>query len=155
MVNNMDFGHQLHSRVKRVNNAISRFLAPLPFQNSPLVEAMHYGTLLGGKRLRPFLVYATGEMFGVSQDVLDVPAAAVECIHAYSLIHDDLPAMDDDDLRRGLATCHIRFGEDNAILAGQFRFNTPGFTAVLKLLRDVKRPPFNPALKQFRTQNIQ
>lgn len=118
MVNNMDFGHQLHSRVERVNNAISRFLAPLPFQNSPLVEAMHYGTLLGGKRLRPFLVYATGEMFGVSPDVLDIPAAAVECIHAYSLIHDDLPAMDDDDLRRGLATCHIKFGEDNAILAG-------------------------------------
>lgn len=79
---------------------------------------MHYGALLGGKRLRPFLVYATGEMFGVSRSTLDAPAAAVECIHAYSLMHDDLPAMDDDDLRRGQPTCHIKFGEANAILAG-------------------------------------
>ncbi len=79
---------------------------------------MQYGALLGGKRLRPFLVYATGQMFGVSTATLDAPAAAVECIHAYSLIHDDLPAMDDDDLRRGLPTCHIKFGEANAILAG-------------------------------------
>lgn len=70
------------------------------------------------KRLRPFTVYATGNMFGISDNTLDAPAAAVECIHAYSLIHDDLPAMDDDDLRRGQPTCHIKFGEANAILAG-------------------------------------
>lgn len=76
---------------------------------------MQYGALLGGKRLRPFLVYATGQMFGVSLSTLDAPAAAVECIHAYSLMHDDLPAMDDDDLRRGLPTCHVKFGEANAI----------------------------------------
>lgn len=63
-------------------------------------------------------VYATGNMFGISDNTLDAPAAAVECIHAYSLIHDDLPAMDDDDLRRGQPTCHIKFGEANAILAG-------------------------------------
>ncbi len=79
---------------------------------------MRHGALLGGKRLRPFLVYTTGQMFGVSLANLDAPAAAVECIHAYSLIHDDLPAMDDDDLRRGQPTCHIKFGEANAILAG-------------------------------------
>jgi farnesyl diphosphate synthase len=83
-----------------------------------MVEAMRHGALLGGKRLRPFLVYATGQMFGLSLENLDAPAAAVECIHAYSLIHDDLPAMDDDDLRRGQPTCHIKFGEANAILAG-------------------------------------
>lgn len=71
-----------------------------------------------GKRLRPFLVYAVGEMFNVPVANLDVPAAAIECIHAYSLIHDDLPAMDNDDLRRGKPTCHIEFGEANAILAG-------------------------------------
>lgn len=114
----MDFNHQLQTHTDRVNQAIVDFLKPLPFQNSPMVEAMHYGALLGGKRLRPFLVYATGEMFGVSPEVLDVPAAAIECIHAYSLIHDDLPAMDNDDLRRGQPTCHIKFGEENAILAG-------------------------------------
>jgi len=79
---------------------------------------MRYGALLGGKRLRPFLVYATGEMFNADPASLDAPAAAVECIHAYSLIHDDLPAMDDDALRRGQPTCHIKYGEDTAILAG-------------------------------------
>ncbi|MGY5958188.1 (2E,6E)-farnesyl diphosphate synthase [Kosakonia sp. BK9b] len=114
----MDFHQQLQACVEKANDALRRFIEPLPFQNTPLVEAMQYGALLGGKRLRPFLVYATGTMFGVSQQTLDAPAAAVECIHAYSLIHDDLPAMDDDDLRRGLPTCHIKFGEANAILAG-------------------------------------
>jgi farnesyl diphosphate synthase len=114
----MDFPQQLQACVEQANEALRRFIAPQPFQNTPLVEAMHYGALLGGKRLRPFLVYATGEMFGVSRTTLDAPAAAVECIHAYSLMHDDLPAMDDDDLRRGLPTCHIKFGEANAILAG-------------------------------------
>ena len=114
----MDFANELQARVVRANDALRRFIAPQPFQNTPLVEAMHYGALLGGKRLRPFLVYATGNMFGISDNTLDAPAAAVECIHAYSLIHDDLPAMDDDDLRRGQPTCHIKFGEANAILAG-------------------------------------
>ncbi|QGN36874.1 (2E,6E)-farnesyl diphosphate synthase [Klebsiella oxytoca] len=114
----MDFPQQLQSCVEQANEALRRFIEPQPFQNTPLVEAMQYGALLGGKRLRPFLVYATGDMFGVSRATLDAPAAAVECIHAYSLMHDDLPAMDDDDLRRGLPTCHIKFGEANAILAG-------------------------------------
>ena len=110
----MDFSNALQARVIRANDALRRFIEPQPFQNTPLVEAMHYGALLGGKRLRPFLVYATGKMFGISDNTLDAPAAAVECIHAYSLIHDDLPAMDDDDLRRGQPTCHIKFGEANA-----------------------------------------
>lgn len=114
----MDFPQQLSTCVTQANDALRRFIEPLPFQNTPLVEAMQYGALLGGKRLRPFLVYATGKMFGVDSQTLDAPAAAVECIHAYSLMHDDLPAMDNDDLRRGLPTCHIKFGESNAILAG-------------------------------------
>lgn len=112
------FTQQLETCVEQANAALRHFIAPLPFQNTPLVEAMNYGALLGGKRLRPFLVYATGSMFGVSAHTLDAPAAAVECIHAYSLIHDDLPAMDDDDLRRGQPTCHIKYGEASAILAG-------------------------------------
>ncbi|QCJ69027.1 (2E,6E)-farnesyl diphosphate synthase [Providencia heimbachae] len=102
----------------RVNQYLLDALNALPFADLPLAEAMKYGTLLGGKRLRPFLTYAVGSMLGVNQENLDVPAAAVECIHAYSLIHDDLPAMDDDDLRRGQPTCHIKFGEGNAVLAG-------------------------------------
>jgi len=114
----MDFARLLDAYQQQVNGALTRFIEPLPFQSSPLVNAMHYGALLGGKRLRPFLVYATGEMLHADPASLDAPAAAVECIHAYSLIHDDLPAMDDDALRRGQPTCHIKYGEDTAILAG-------------------------------------
>ena len=83
-----------------------------------LHAAQRYAVLGGGKRLRPLLVYCTGEALGVSVDVLDAPAAAVELIHAYSLVHDDLPAMDDDDLRRGRPTTHRAFDEATAILAG-------------------------------------
>ena len=79
---------------------------------------MKYGLLLGGKRVRPFLVYATGKMLGAETPALDYAAAAIESIHAYSLIHDDLPAMDNDELRRGQPTCHIAFDEATAILAG-------------------------------------
>lgn len=83
-----------------------------------LKQAMAYSVLNGGKRMRPFLVYAVGDMLNVSLDDLDFPAIALECVHAYSLIHDDLPAMDDDNLRRGQPTCHIAFDEATAILAG-------------------------------------
>jgi farnesyl diphosphate synthase len=84
----------------------------------PLVEAMRYAVLGGGKRVRPLLAYAAGELAGASPDVVDAAAAAVEMIHAYSLVHDDLPAMDDDVLRRGKPTCHVAFGEATALLAG-------------------------------------
>lgn len=113
-----EFAEQLSVHAERVNQALNRFITDLPFQGSALVDAMAYGALLGGKRLRPFLVYTTGQLFGIPLSSLDAPAAAVESIHAYSLIHDDLPAMDDDDLRRGQPTCHIKFGEATAILAG-------------------------------------
>jgi geranylgeranyl pyrophosphate synthase len=83
-----------------------------------LLEAMRYSTLAGGKRVRPVLVYATGEALGASLELLDCAAAAVELIHVYSLVHDDLPAMDDDDLRRGRPTCHRAFDEATAILTG-------------------------------------
>ena len=83
-----------------------------------LLEAMRYSTLGGGKRVRPVLVYATGEALGAPLEVLDAAAAAVELIHVYSLVHDDLPAMDNDDLRRGKPTCHRAFDEATAILVG-------------------------------------
>jgi farnesyl diphosphate synthase len=83
-----------------------------------LREAMRYSALGGGKRLRPLLVYVTGESLGAPLEELDAPAAAVELIHVYSLVHDDLPAMDDDDLRRGRLTCHRAFDEATAILVG-------------------------------------
>lgn len=113
-----EFHQQLQTLRQRNNRVLLDYIAPLPFNNGDLIKAMRHGALLGGKRLRPFLVYTTGQMFGLSVNNLDAPAAAVECIHAYSLIHDDLPAMDNDDLRRGQPTCHIKFGEANAILAG-------------------------------------
>jgi farnesyl diphosphate synthase/geranylgeranyl diphosphate synthase type II len=83
-----------------------------------LLEAMRYSTLAGGKRVRPVLVYATGEALGAPLELLDAAAAAVELIHVYSLVHDDLPAMDNDDLRRGRPTCHRAYDEATAILVG-------------------------------------
>ena len=83
-----------------------------------LHQAMRYSVLGGGKRMRPLLVYASGQLFGAQAETLDAAAMAVELIHAYSLVHDDLPAMDDDALRRGKPTTHIAFDEATAILAG-------------------------------------
>jgi farnesyl diphosphate synthase len=102
----------------RADEALAR---ALPDEAQPPVElhrAMRYAVLGGGKRLRPLLVYAAGLALGAAPERLDASAAAVEIIHAYSLVHDDLPAMDDDSLRRGRPTCHIVFGEAMAILAG-------------------------------------
>ena len=108
----------LTSYQQRNNQQLNQWLEQLPHQEQPLIQAMKYGLLLGGKRIRPFLVYSTGQMLGCKPENLDTPASAIECIHAYSLIHDDLPAMDDDDLRRGQPTCHIKFDEATAILTG-------------------------------------
>jgi len=83
-----------------------------------LAEAMNYSTLNGGKRLRALLVYATGEALDVNLNLLDAPASAVELIHAYSLVHDDMPIMDDDDLRRGRPTCHKAYDDATALLVG-------------------------------------
>ena len=103
---------------ERNNLQLNQWLDNMPHQNERLINAMRYGLLLGGKRVRPFLVYITGQMLGCSLSELDTSASAIECIHAYSLIHDDLPAMDDDDLRRGQPTCHKKFDEATAILTG-------------------------------------
>ncbi|WP_104028678.1 (2E,6E)-farnesyl diphosphate synthase [Vibrio jasicida] len=108
----------LTSYQQRNNQQLNQWLEQLPHQEQPLIQAMKYGLLLGGKRVRPFLVYITGQMLGCEPEDLDTPASSIECIHAYSLIHDDLPAMDDDDLRRGQPTCHIKFDEATAILTG-------------------------------------
>ena len=102
----------------RADAVLARVLPPEDQPPAELHRAMRYAVLGGGKRLRPLLVYATGTTFGAPPETLDAAAAAVEIIHAYSLVHDDLPAMDDDSLRRGRATCHVVFGEAMAILAG-------------------------------------
>ncbi|RUO52331.1 (2E,6E)-farnesyl diphosphate synthase [Pseudidiomarina homiensis] len=101
-----------------INRVLEEQLQLIASPAARLHEAMRYALVLGGKRVRPFLTYAVGDICSAPRTTLDLAAAAVECIHAYSLIHDDLPAMDDDDLRRGQPTCHKAFDEATAILAG-------------------------------------
>ncbi len=100
------------------NKAVKERLPRPEYSTDRLTEAMEYVTMNGGKRLRAILVYFTGEMLGAQRKYLNAPAAAVEFIHAYSLVHDDLPAMDDDDMRRGQPACHIYYDEATAILTG-------------------------------------
>ncbi|EDY87575.1 geranyltranstransferase [gamma proteobacterium HTCC5015] len=114
----MDFKQALAHYQERVNATIERYLPDPQQAPEALHSAMHYSATGGGKRVRPLLCYATAEALGQSAEQVDGAAAALELIHAYSLVHDDLPAMDDDDLRRGQATCHIAFDEATAILAG-------------------------------------
>jgi farnesyl diphosphate synthase len=115
---NAELGPALQALVARAEQALDRLLPAADRSPPDLHRAMRYAVLGGGKRLRPLLVYAAGHALGRDGPELDAPACAVELIHAYSLVHDDLPAMDDDALRRGRPTCHIVFGEAMAILAG-------------------------------------
>lgn len=101
-----------------VDRWLERLLPPVSETPATIHEAMRYSVFAGGKRLRPVLAIATGELFGAPEDELLPVACSLEMIHTYSLVHDDLPAMDDDDLRRGMPTCHVKFGEAIAILAG-------------------------------------
>lgn len=119
MSTSTEFNSRLKHYQQRVDNALDACLPDTPTQQHNLIKAMRYSVIGGGgKRIRPAMVYAAGEAMGVDQHILDTPACAVEMIHAYSLIHDDLPAMDDDHLRRGQPTCHKAFDEATAILAG-------------------------------------
>ncbi len=122
---------------ERFERVLDQRLPPEDLEPQILHQAMRYSSLCGGKRIRPMLVYACGQVFGLAPETLDAAACAVELIHAYSLIHDDLPAMDDDDLRRGRATCHLAFDEATAILAGD-ALQALAFRA---LADDAKQPP--------------
>ena len=110
-----EFESLLGSYQKRINQTLEGFL---PSDDSILSEAMRYSVLNGGKRLRPILVYLSSELGEASHDSIDTLAGSIELIHCYSLIHDDLPSMDDDDLRRGNPTTHKKYDEATAILAG-------------------------------------
>jgi geranylgeranyl pyrophosphate synthase len=114
----MPFKQLLETYAGRVEKALDHYLPSPNIEPIQLHAAMRYATLGGGKRIRAALVYATGEALGADADDLDAAASAVELIHAFSLIHDDLPSMDNDDLRRGRPTCHREFGEATALLAG-------------------------------------
>ncbi|WP_455203541.1 polyprenyl synthetase family protein, partial [Kaarinaea lacus] len=114
----MSLQQYLQKHQQRVEAVLDKWLPRADVMPHTLHQAMRYSTLGGGKRIRPILVYATGEALGIAPEQLDGPACAVELIHAYSLIHDDLPSMDNDILRRGRDTCHIAFNEATAVLAG-------------------------------------
>jgi geranylgeranyl pyrophosphate synthase len=108
----------LETSRSRLEGCLDRWLPAAATHPADLHRAMRYSALAGGKRIRPTLVYASGQAVGADPGLLDAPACAIELIHTYSLIHDDLPSMDDDDLRRGKPSCHRAFDEATAILAG-------------------------------------
>lgn len=108
----------LRETADAVNDALSALIPTSNDSDGCLFEAMRYSTMAGGKRLRPFLVISAADLFDVPRAWSIPPAAAIEMVHTYSLVHDDLPAMDDDDMRRGQPTCHVKFDDATAILAG-------------------------------------
>jgi geranylgeranyl diphosphate synthase type II len=128
----MDFSHYWSVRQKKVDAALNRFLPPAGTRPKTIHQAMRYSIFAGGKRLRPVICLATAEVLrGKTERALPL-ACAVECIHTYSLIHDDLPALDNDDLRRGRPTCHKVFGDAIAILAGD-ALQTQAYEVLAKL----------------------
>ena len=116
---------------KTVDAKIDALIPSADIEPKNLHAAMRWSALAGGKRFRPALCFAVGKTFGAAEEDLRAAAAAIEMIHTYSLIHDDLPAMDDDRLRRGRETCHIKFGEATAILAGD-RLQTLAFQSIVE-----------------------
>ena len=114
----MSFADRVPEYLERVERALDARLPAAGGRPASLHAAMRYAALGGGKRIRPLLCYASGEVLGVAPERLDDAACAVECVHVFSLVHDDLPAMDDDALRRGKPSTHAAFGEATAILAG-------------------------------------
>ncbi|RTL56453.1 MAG: geranyl transferase [Rhodocyclaceae bacterium] len=118
MTQNMSFPTWMGHIQQRTETALQSHLPTKAVSPARLHDAMAYATLGGGKRVRPLLCQAAGLVFQTSEEALDFPACAVEMIHAYSLVHDDLPCMDDDTLRRGKPTCHVEFDEATALLVG-------------------------------------
>src|SRR3954465_5476101 len=120
---NASFAGRLNAAAAGTEQLLARLLTPAPPDGGigrppRITEAMRYSSLGGGKRLRPFLTVETAALFGVKREYALMAGAAIELVHCYSLVHDDLPAMDDDDLRRGRPTAHKKFDEATAILAG-------------------------------------
>ena len=113
-----DFQSWVHTRQTRIESVLETVLAAPDIAPQRLHQAMRYAVLGAGKRVRPLLAFAAGELSGADEERVGIAAAAVECIHAYSLVHDDLPCMDDDVLRRGRPTCHVEYDEPTALLVG-------------------------------------
>ncbi len=143
----MSIQEHIRPLMERSDHQLDLLLSVSTSASGQLLEAMRYSVFNGGKRFRPVLTYAACQAVTGQIEAADAPAAAVELIHAYSLVHDDLPAMDDDDLRRGQPTCHIKFDEATAILAGD-ALQTAAFSALLKH----NNPDHLPQLLQELTQ---
>ncbi len=120
----MDFKAKYDTYLKAVENQIDEYFRSCDIPQKNVIDAMRYAIKGGGKRIRPVLVMAVAELFGADMNDAARVALAVECVHNYSLIHDDLPCMDDDDLRRGRPTCHKVYGESTALLAGDGLLNS-------------------------------
>ena len=123
------FGRQLETWRLRMEGALAKRLPPADEIPSRLHEAMRYSVLGGGKRIRPALLFATARTLGLTEDEVEAAACAIELIHVYSLVHDDLPAMDDDDLRRGRPTCHKAFDEATVLRVGRSVEQAAAFAA--------------------------
>jgi len=136
-----EFKAALTECARLVDEMLDRLLPPETGPEARLMDAMRYATLGGGKRVRPFLVMTSARLFNVAESCALRVAAAVEMVHCYSLVHDDLPAMDNDDLRRGQPTCHVKFDEATAILAGDALL-----TKAFEVIGDERTHP-NPAVR--------
>jgi farnesyl diphosphate synthase len=138
----LTFANFIVDTEKKINTILISYLPSITDKPIYLHQAMHYAVFNGGKRLRPLLAYATGEVIGVQSQLIDTIACALEFIHCYSLIHDDLPAMDNDDFRRGQPSCHKAFNEATALLAGNALL-----TLAIEILCTIKDDIASPVMK--------
>ena len=148
----MNFNQKMNNKIIEAEEIIKEFLPKEEGLQKIICEAMNYSVLGGGKRLRPIMMKATFELFGGKGEVIKPFMAAMEMIHTYSLVHDDLPAMDNDDLRRGRATTHIKYNEGLAILAGDGLLNYAFETAVRAFDYDTDAKVVAKALKVLATK---
>ncbi len=132
----MEIKDEIARRAKEIETIIAKYLPKESGYQKTVIEAMNYSILAGGKRLRPMLMQETYRMFGGKSDVIEPFLAAIEMIHTYSLIHDDLPAMDNDEYRRGRKTTHVVYGEAMGILAGDGLLNYAFETAILAIQKE-------------------
>ncbi len=148
----MNFNENFKERTNKAEEIIKKYLPKEEGLQKIICEAMNYSVLGGGKRLRPVMMQATYELFGGKEEVIEPFMAAIEMIHTYSLVHDDLPAMDNDDLRRGRATTHIKYNEGLAILAGDGLLNFAFETAMKSFELDADAKKVARALKVLATK---
>ncbi len=134
----MNFDQWTRTVLDRVESALDHYLPAADVQPAPLHDAMRYAVLGGGKRVRPLLCHAAGELTNATPEALDAAACALEMIHVYSLVHDDMPCMDDDDMRRGKPTVHVKYDEPTALLVGD-ALQSQAFVALTSDVLDASR----------------